>query len=99
MNNMENMNAINDMGMAKVAGGEILGPTIFDLGTPIEMKQRSAADSDPVNHFYPPLGRPLPFPVELGGKAPVEAPHGRPMPGLPGLYPIPYDPTSPEYYN
>ena len=70
MKNIENMNALNDMAVEMVAGGDGL-PTIYNPGTPLALGQKKDQISDPANHFYPPLGRPLPFPQDRkGNKAP-----------------------------
>ena len=59
MKNMENMNALNEMEMAKVAGGDGV-PKIFNPGPDMDMGQEN--------------GRQLPFPQDRSGnKAPVEA--------------------------
>ena len=75
MKNIENMNALGDMEMAKVAGGDGL-PTIFNPGPDVvAMGQEKDIVTDPGNNLYPPLGRPLPFPQDRrGNKAPVEVP-------------------------
>ena len=67
MKNIENMNALNDMEMAKVAGGDGL-PTIFNPGPDVTtMRQEKDIATDPGNNLYPPLGRPLPFPQDRRG--------------------------------
>ncbi len=63
MKNIEKMNPLNDMAMAMVDGGDGL-PTIFNPGTPLVLGQKKDQTTDPANHFYPPLGRPLLFPQD-----------------------------------
>ena len=66
MKNIENMNALDDMEMAKVAGG-MIWPGIPPLDP-----------FNPLNENKAPVeaNRPLPFPQDRrGNKAPVEAPH------------------------
>ena len=63
MKNLETMNALKEMDLAKVAGGDGL-PTIYNPGTPFALGQKKDQTTDPANHFYPPLGRPLPFPQD-----------------------------------
>ena len=72
MKNLENMNAINEMEMAKVAGGYDDDHTIFDtfvewlIQLPTNYPEDDPSDDD----------RPLPFPQDRrGNKAPFEAPH------------------------
>ena len=72
MKELENMNVLNEVEEEKVAGGDITSPVGIELG------QDKDIFTDPENHFYPPLGRPLPFPQDRrGNKAPVEAPEKR----------------------
>jgi len=66
MKNLENVKAINDMEMAKVAGG-MIWPGIPPLDP-----------FNPLNENKAPVeaNRPLPFPQDRrGNKAPVEAPN------------------------
>ena len=72
MKNIENMNVLNDIEMAKVAGGDGL-PTIFNPGPDVTMGQEKDIVTDPGNNLYPPLGRLLPFPQDRrGNKAPYD---------------------------
>ena len=70
MKNIENMNALNEMDLAEVAGG-IGKAVIFDPGTPFGPDQYPEQYKDivtnPGNNLYPPLGRPLPFPQDRRG--------------------------------
>jgi hypothetical protein len=66
MKNLENVKALNDMEMAKVAGG-MIWPGIPPLDP-----------FNPLNENKAPVeaNRPLPFPQDRrGNKTPVEAPH------------------------
>jgi hypothetical protein len=66
MKNLENVKALNNMEMAKVAGG-MIWPGIPPLDP-----------FNPLNENKAPVeaNRPLPFPQDRrGNKAPVEAPH------------------------
>ena len=72
MKNIENMNTLNDMAMAMVDGVDGL-LTIFNPVTPLVLGQKKDQTTDPVNHFYPPLGRPLSFPQ---GRRGIKTPLG-----------------------
>ena len=61
MKNIENMKALDEIEMAKVAGGDITSPVGSELG------QKKDIVTDPGNNLYPPLGRPLPFPQDRRG--------------------------------
>ena len=76
MKELENMNVLNEVEEEKVVGGDL--PTIFNPGPDVTSGMEKDIFTDPENHFYPPLGRPLPFPQDRrGNKAPVEAPEKR----------------------
>ena len=72
MKNLENMKALDEIEMAKVAGGYDDDHTIFDtfvewlIQLPTNYPEDDPSDDD----------RPLPFPQDRrGNKAPFEAPH------------------------
>ena len=70
MKNLENAKVLNEVEINEVTGGDGL-PTIFNPGTPFALGQKKDQTTDPANHLYPPLGRPLPFPQDRrGNKAP-----------------------------
>ena len=74
---LENMKALDEIEMAKVAGGYDDDHTIFD--TFVEWLIQLPAnypEDDPSDD-----GRPLPFPVERGGKALFETLHKIPLIG------------------
>ena len=60
MKELENMNALNEVEEEKVVGGDGL-PTIFNPGPDMTSGMEKDIFTDPENHFYPPLGRPLPY--------------------------------------
>lgn len=77
MKNIENMNALDDMAMAEVAGAGDFDRTIVDdfvdwLSAPVGEFVDALADAIDSDD------RPLPFPVVLGGKTPIEAPRKSP---------------------
>ena len=61
MKNLENAKVLNEVEINEVTGGDGL-PTIYNPGTPFALGQKKDQTTDPANHLYPPLGRPLPFP-------------------------------------
>ena len=69
------MNALNDMEMAKVAGGD---------------DDRTVVDAF-VDWLLAPIGEALEAIADSIDST------DRPLPGLPGQFPSPYDPTSPEF--
>ena len=78
MKNLENVKALNDMEMAKVAGGDedytVVDAFVDWLLSPIEEALNNIADD--VAGGSDDDDRPLPFPQDRrGNKAPVEAPH------------------------
>ena len=79
MKNMENLNVLNEMEMAKVAGGDL--PTIFNPGPDVTKGQKKDIVTDPGNNLYPPLGR-HPLPVFPDLSDPLPHPHDKSQ-GLP----------------
>ena len=75
MKNLENMKALDEIEMAKVAGGDddytVVDAFVDWLLSPVEEALNNIADNDVSDD-----DRPLPFPQNRrGNKAPLEAPH------------------------
>ena len=75
MKDLENMKALDEIEMAKVAGGDddytVVDAFVDWLLSPVEEALNNIADNDVSDD-----DRPLPFPLDRrGNKAPVEAPH------------------------